>query len=116
MRAGGAATSSSRSCRRMACSSSRSAAARLDPELTDELPPSIPIGHQRVCLSAGPIEGEHQLPAQPLALRLLPGEGLKLRDELRRAFPRASSASIRSSSAASRHSSSLSISIWANDS
>ena len=56
--------------------------AGLDPELLDERAAGVPVGLQRVGLPAGAVERQHQLPARPLAQRVLGDERLELRDQL----------------------------------
>ena len=58
-------------------------AARLDPELVDEGGPRRLIGLERLGLAPCPVEGEHQLGAEVLAQRMLPGESVELADEVR---------------------------------
>jgi hypothetical protein len=41
--------------------------AGLDPELVDQPAASLAVDGKRVSLTAGAVEGEHQLPPQPLA-------------------------------------------------
>ena len=41
--------------------------AGFESELIGECPPSISIDLERLRLPAGPVEGKHQLPAQPFA-------------------------------------------------
>ena len=57
-------------------------AAGLDPELIDERAPRALIGVERLGLAAAPVEGEHQLAAQPLAQRVLGDERLELAGQL----------------------------------
>ena len=58
---------------------------RVDPELVHEGGTRGGIGVEGLCLAAGAVEREHQLPAQALPQRLLADEGLELADELRAA-------------------------------
>ena len=44
---------------------------RLDPQLLGQHPPSLPEGLQRLRLAAAAIQGQHQLPPQPLPERML---------------------------------------------
>jgi hypothetical protein len=53
---------------------------RLEAELLDERLPRFLVGAQRVRLAAGPVQREHQLPAQTLAERVLGDERLELAD------------------------------------
>ena len=57
-------------------------AAGLDPELVDERAPRALIGVERLGLTAGAVEREHQLAAQPLAQRVLGHERLELAGHL----------------------------------
>jgi hypothetical protein len=50
------------------------ARAGLDPELLAEGPPRLPIRLERLGLAITPIERDHQLGAQPLAVRMLGDE------------------------------------------
>jgi hypothetical protein len=56
--------------------------AGLDPEALDERLARRTIGRERVSLPAGAVERQHQLPAEPLAVRMLGDERLQLGDEL----------------------------------
>ena len=58
------------------------ALARLEPELFRERAAALLVRPQGLGLPAGAVEGEHELPARPLAQRLLRDERLQLRDEL----------------------------------
>ena len=58
------------------------ALARLDAELLGEQAARLVVDTQRVRLTAGAIEREHQLPAQPLAQRMTGDERLELGDDL----------------------------------
>ena len=58
------------------------ALARLEPELLGEHTAALLVRVQRFGLTAGAVEREHELPARPLAERLLRDERLQLRDEL----------------------------------
>ena len=58
--------------------------ARLDAELLDERAPRVLVGLQRVGLAVGAVEREHQLGAQPLAVRVLGDQRLELRRPPRR--------------------------------
>ena len=53
-------------------------APRLDPELTDQHPPRVAIGIERLCLTAGPVQRKHPLPPQTLAQRMLGHQPLQL--------------------------------------
>ena len=55
--------------------------ARLDTELVDERQPRPPVGLERVRLTAGAIERQHQLLAERLAVRMLLDERLERRQE-----------------------------------
>ncbi len=55
--------------------------ARLEPELVERGARGA-VGLERLRLPARPVERQHQLPAQPLALRLLRDQDLELADEL----------------------------------
>ena len=52
--------------------------AGVDAELVEQRGPAVPVGLQRFGLAAGPVEGEHQLAAQPLPERVLRQERLQL--------------------------------------
>ncbi len=54
----------------------------LQAELVVEPPPKAGVGGQRVRLPAAAVQGEHQLPAQPLAQRVLGAQRLELADDL----------------------------------
>ena len=56
--------------------------AGFDPELFDERRPGGAIRLQGIGLPFGAVEREHQLPAEPLAERLLCNQRLELRDEV----------------------------------
>ena len=56
--------------------------ARLQPELFVEQPPKRLEALERVGLPPRPVQGEHQLAVQPLAVRVLGDERLELGDEL----------------------------------
>ena len=56
--------------------------ARLGPELLDECPASRGVRVQRVGLPTRPVQREHEVPAQPLAERVLGDQRLELCDEL----------------------------------
>ncbi len=55
--------------------------ARLDAELRAERPVGRAIGLERLLLAARPVEREHQLCAEPLAIRVLGDELLELAHE-----------------------------------
>ena len=55
--------------------------ARLEPELVERRP-RVAVGLERLGLPARAVEREHQLPAQPLAVRMLGDQRLELADEL----------------------------------
>src|SRR4029077_17012171 len=57
--------------------------ARLQPQLLDEELPSLAVRLERLRLSSGAVEREHQLGAQPLAEGRAAHERLELRDEVR---------------------------------
>ena len=80
--AGRDAASSVGSWSRMRRSSSRSAGARLEAQLLHQHAPTRPKDFERVGLSAGAVEREHQLAAKPFPQRLLDEESLDLPDEL----------------------------------
>ena len=93
LRAGGLGGRPARSasCRRIRCSSARSSADGSRPISSSALT-GIAVGGERLRLSAGAVEGEHLLGAQPLAMRVcgdervqLAGDGVvRARVELRR--------------------------------
>ena len=56
--------------------------ARLEAELLHQHAPRVLVGLQRLGLPAAAVQGEHQLPAQPLAQRMTGDEGLELGDDL----------------------------------
>ena len=56
--------------------------ARLDPELVDEQPARLLVHLQRLRLTAGAVESEHQLPAQALAQGMRGDERPHLSNEL----------------------------------
>ena len=58
------------------------ALARLEAELLGEHTAALLVGVQRFRLTAGAVEREHELPARPLAERLLRDERFQLGDEL----------------------------------
>ena len=58
--------------------------ARLDPELVDERAARVLVGLQRVGLAVAAVEREHQLAAQPLAVRVLGDQRLAARRPARR--------------------------------
>ena len=70
---------------------------------------------QRVGLAAGPVEGDHQVGAQPLAKGMLGDEGAHLADEVG-VPPAGQLGGKRSSTASRRSSSSRAISCWAKSS
>jgi hypothetical protein len=55
------------------------ALARLDPELADQRPPSLTVRGERVRLSSGAVQGEHELGAHVLPVGLLRDERLRAR-------------------------------------
>ena len=55
--------------------------ARLEPELVVQERPRLPVDLEPLGLPAAPVEREHQLRAEALAVRMLGGERLELRDE-----------------------------------
>src|SRR5262249_56123177 len=57
--------------------------ARLDPELVHERFARAPVDVERLRLTAGLVEREHQLAARPLAERVAVHELLELRDQTR---------------------------------
>ena len=57
--------------------------ARLDPELLGEGCSRGTVGLECLRLAAGPVEGDHQQFAQPLAQRMLGDEALELAHQLR---------------------------------
>ena len=57
-------------------------AAGLDPKLVDECAPRVLIGVERLGLTAGAVEREHQLAAHPLVQRVLCHERLELAGQL----------------------------------
>ena len=61
--------------------------ARLDPELVERRS-RVAVGLERLRLPARAVEREHQLPAQPLAVRVLRDQRLQLADQLRVAAER----------------------------
>ncbi len=56
--------------------------ARLDPELLDEQLPRLLVDGERFGLAPVAVEGEHELAAEALAVRVLRDEGLELGDEV----------------------------------
>ncbi len=56
--------------------------AGLDAELVDEQGPGLPIHAERLCLSTGAVQRQHQLRAQPLAIGVLSSKRLQFRDKL----------------------------------
>ena len=56
---------------------------RLDPEVLDRRLARRPVGGERVGLAAGPVEREHLLGPEPLAVRMVGGERIELRHERR---------------------------------
>ena len=59
-----------------------SGVAGLDPELLGEDPAPLVVDGERVGLTAGPVEREHELAAQPLAQRMRADERVELGDQL----------------------------------
>jgi hypothetical protein len=57
--------------------------AGLDSELVHQVVPRLLVGLEGVCLAVGPVEREHLLGAQALAVRLAQDERVELADELR---------------------------------
>ncbi len=57
--------------------------ARLDPELLREHAPRLAVGLERVCLTAGAVEGDHEQAAQPLVERMGGDERLQFADDVR---------------------------------
>ena len=53
--------------------------AGLDAQFGIEYPPGVVEHRQRLGLPPGPVQREHQLPAQPLAQRMLGHQQLQLR-------------------------------------
>ena len=68
--------------RRIACSSSRSRRAGLDPELVDERPSRLVVCGERIGLTTRAVERQHQLRTQVLTQRLLGDQLLELGDEI----------------------------------
>ena len=66
---------------RIWCSSRRSSVPGLEPELVHEKATAAPVHLERVGLSSGAIQGEHELSAQALAQRVLLDEDLELGDD-----------------------------------
>src|SRR5260221_8912378 len=58
---------------------------RVDAELVDERPPCVEVHLERLGLAPPSVEGEHQLPPQPLSEGVLRDEALDLADEFSRA-------------------------------
>ena len=56
--------------------------ARLDAQLVDERAPGVLVGLQRLGLAVGPVQGEHELAAEALPVRVLGDERLELPDDL----------------------------------
>ena len=56
--------------------------ARLEAELVHEHAPRVLVDLQGLGLAAAAIEGDHQLPAQPLAQRMTGDEGFEVGDEI----------------------------------
>ena len=56
---------------------------RLDAKLLDQRRPRRLVGGQRLRLPPRPVEGEHQLAAEPFPQRVLGDQALELGDELR---------------------------------
>src|SRR5581483_8517513 len=54
----------------------------LDPDLLDQQPSSVQILLERVSLTPGPVERQHQVRTQPLAVGILANKGLQLGYEL----------------------------------
>ena len=54
---------------------------RFDPQLVDEQRTCGPVSPKRLRLSPGPIQRQHQLPAQPLAVGVLSHQLLELTDQ-----------------------------------
>ena len=54
----------------------------LDPQLVDELPAAVAHHLERLGLAAAAVEGDHQVPAQALAQRVLGHERAQLADEI----------------------------------
>jgi hypothetical protein len=52
-----------------------------DAEFLDEQAPSFPVDVERLGLASGAVEREHELCAERLPIRMLPGERLELADE-----------------------------------
>ena len=99
---------------RIACSSSRSRAPGSMPEPVDQRGAGVLVGAQRVGLAVAAVQGEHQLPAQPLAVRVLADQPLEVAEHAPRGARARASPRRRSSCAAARSSSSRAISRWAN--
>ena len=55
---------------------------RLDADLVDQRGPGVPIGLECVGLAARAVQRQHQLAAQPLAVRLVRDQRLELADQL----------------------------------
>jgi hypothetical protein len=55
---------------------------RLEPKLLVQQPPPGPVDLERRRLAAAAVQGEHQLPPEALAQRLLRDEALELGDQL----------------------------------
>ena len=89
--------------------------ARIEAELVGEPLAGLLKGPERVRLSSRPVEGEHELRAHPLVVRVRVDELLK-RGTRSAWWPSASSASTRTSCAAARTSSSCAAADAANDS
>src|SRR5262245_49823323 len=54
----------------------------LDSELVDEQAPRLPVDVERLDLSTGAVEREHELCAKRLAIRMQSGERLEFADEV----------------------------------
>ena len=76
------------SCRRIACSSACSSSPGSRPSSLVEQRAGAAVRGERVRLASGAVEREHQLPPEPLAVRMLADERLELVDELGRAAER----------------------------
>ena len=59
--------------------------ARLDSQVVDEHPARPLVGLERLCLTAGPVEGDHQLRDEALGVRVLFDEPAQLAHEIRMA-------------------------------
>ena len=56
--------------------------AGLEAELLGERAATLLVDLQRLALAVGAVQGQHELPAQPLAQRMLADEQLELADQL----------------------------------